>query len=199
MIRGLIALCMLAWTLGVAHADDRKPDERRARSTAERSAEVDRAAAKKHFERGEKLFALGKFADALDQYERAYDAAPIPDFLFNMGQCHRNLGDYEAAIFSFRKYLKAVPDADDREQVEAYISELEAEQEKRNAAKFGFENKPPPPDEDPQPEGRPVYKKWWFWTAVVAVGAAGGAGLYLATRPDDSPPSTTLGNIVFGK
>lgn len=190
--RCLVALCLLVSGLGVAHADDRKT-----RGTAEGSAQVDRAKAKKHFDRGEKLFALGKFETALEQYQLAYDAAPIPDFLFNMGQCHRNLGDYEAAIFSFRKYLKLVPDADDREQVEAYIDELEAEQDKRNSAKFGFE-KTPPPDEKPV-AGTPVYKKWWFWTAVVAVGAAGGTGVYLATRPGDGPPQTSLGNIVFGK
>src|SRR5690606_13492155 len=130
------------------------------------------------------------FEDALEQYQLAYDAAPIPDFLFNMGQCHRNLGDYEAAIFSFRKYLKLVPDAEDREQAEAYIDELEAEQEKRNAAKFGFEEKRPPGED--RPVRKPVYKKWWFWTTVVAVGAAGGAGIYLATRPGDSAPDTTL-------
>lgn len=192
--RCLVVLCVLLGVLGVAYADDRKPK----RGTTEGSAQADRAKAKKHFERGEKLFALGKFEQALDQYQLAYDAAPIPDFLFNMGQCHRNLGDYEAAIFSFRKYLKLVPDADDREQVEAYIDELEAEQDKRNAAKFGFETKKPPADDD-RPAATPVYKKWWFWTAVVAVGAAGGTGVYLATRPGDGPPDTTLGNIVFGK
>src|SRR5687768_341879 len=98
MPRCLIVLSLILWVVGVAHADDR-------------------SVAKRHFDRGEKLFALGKFEDALDQYQLAYDAAPIPDFLFNIGQCHRNLGDYEAAIFSFRKYLKLVPDADDREQV----------------------------------------------------------------------------------
>lgn len=173
--RCLVALCLLVWTLGVARAEE------------------DRVAAKKHFARGEKLFALGRFSEALDEYQHAYDAAPIPDFLFNMGQCHRNLGDYEAAIFSFRKYLKAVPKAEDRVQVEAYIKELEAEQDKREAAKFRLDQR----DEEPAPS-RPIYKKWWFWTTVAAVGAAGGAGLYFATR-SDGPPETTLGNIVFGK
>jgi tetratricopeptide (TPR) repeat protein len=170
----LVVLCMV---VGIAGAEDR-------------------AAAKKHFERGEKLFALGRFKDALDEYQAAYDAAPIADFLFNMGQCHRNLGDYEAAIFSFRKYLKAMPDADDRAQVEAYIKELEAEQDKRDAARFRLDERPeePPPVE----HGRPVYKKWWFWTAIAAVGAGAGAGVYFGTRTD-GPPTTTLGNIVFGK
>ncbi|HRC55231.1 MAG TPA: tetratricopeptide repeat protein, partial [Kofleriaceae bacterium] len=61
--------------------------------------------ARRHFDKADKLFALGRFDEALEQYEKAFDAKPIPDFLFNIGQCYRNLGDYEAAIFSFRKFL----------------------------------------------------------------------------------------------
>ena len=86
-------------------------------------------AAKRHFDRGQKLFNLGKFDEALDEYQQAYDAKPIPDILFNIGQCHRNLNNYDAAIFSFKKYLKLAPDAENRDQVEEYIADLEAEQE----------------------------------------------------------------------
>ena len=153
--------------------------------------------AKKAFERAEKLFALGKFDEALAQYQRAYDAKPLPGLLFNIGQCHRNLGDYEAAIFSFKKYLKAAPGSDNREQVEEYIVDLEAEQEKANAQRFRLidreqrRDEPPPP-----PTASPIYTRWWFWTGIVVVGAAGGVGLYAATRPDGAP-ATDLGNIVF--
>lgn len=175
--RLLLVLCMTLFIVGVAHAND--PATR---------------AAKRHFDRGEKLFALGKFDEALDQYQKAYDAKPIPDFLFNIGQCHRNLGDYESAIFSFKKFLKLDPEAPNRSQVEEYIEELEAEQEKGDSRKFGFE-KPRP---EPEPEAQPVYTKWWFWTGIAVVGVAGGAGIYAATRPG-GPPDTNLGNIVFTK
>lgn len=174
-----MTLSVVGGLAGVAHAND--PATR---------------AAKRHFERGEKQFALGKFDEALDEYQKAYDAEPIPDFLFNIGQCHRNLGDYEAAIFSFKKYLKLAPDAENRDKVEEYISELEEEQQKGNSARLGLVKKTP---ETPPPSGStPVYKKWWFWTGLVAVGAAGGVGYYVATRPE-GPPETNLGNIVFAK
>lgn len=155
--------------------------------------------AKKAFERGEKLFALGKFDEALAQYQRAYDAKPLPGLLFNIGQCHRNLGDFEAAIFSFKKYLKAAPEADNREQVEEYIVDLEAEQDKATAQRFGLTDRDRRRDEaPPPPAARPIYTRWWFWTGIVVVGAAGGAGIYAATRPDGAP-ATDLGNIVFTK
>ena len=168
-------------------------------------------AAKLHFERGEKLYALTRFSQALDEYQQAFDAKPIPDFLFNIGQCYRNLGDYDAAIFSYRKYLKLAPDAPNRDKVEQLINELSAKRDQRDTERdtqrLGLtrsrdpEAPPPTPAEGratDQGAARPVYKTWWFWTVtgVVVLGAAGTT--YALTRPA-GPPSTNLGNIVFGK
>jgi tetratricopeptide (TPR) repeat protein len=183
MRRLLLVLSLLAF-VRVAYADD--PGER---------------AARKYYERGKKLFNLQKFDEALDQFQKAYDAKPISDFLFNIGQCQRNLGDYEAAIFSFKKFLKLEPDAGNREQVEQLIDELEQKQQAANSDRLGLSKKPrtegptPIPIEKPD---QPIYKKWWFWTGAALVGVAGGVGIYAATKGDGSP-STTFGSIVFGK
>jgi tetratricopeptide (TPR) repeat protein len=154
---------------------------------------------RRHYDRGQKLFALQKFDKALEQFQKAFDAKPIPEFLFNIGQCHRNLGDYESAIFSFKRYLKLDPDAPNRGKVEELIEELEEklaadESKKRRLTKEPDEDSPPP-----AASGSPFYKKWWFWTGVAVVGVAGGVGVYAATSGSE-PPDTTLGrNIVFGK
>jgi tetratricopeptide (TPR) repeat protein len=145
-------------------------------------------AARRHFERGEKLFALGKFDDALEEYQTAFDAKPLPGFLYNIGQCYRNLGDYDQAIFSFKKYLKLEPEAENRESVERLIEDLEEQKARGEGEKF-VRKKPE--------ERRPVYKKWWFWTGVAAVGVAGGIGIYAASSGGSSPPMTDLGNIRF--
>ncbi|MBV8760248.1 MAG: tetratricopeptide repeat protein [Deltaproteobacteria bacterium] len=155
-------------------------------------------ASKRHFDRGEKLFALGKFDEALDEYQKAFDAKPIPDFLFNIGQCYRNLGDYQQAIFSFKKYLKLEPDASDKEKVEKLIDELEEKQERGEGQRLvGKTEKEPPPPPPPAAESTPFYKKWWFWTGVAVVGAGTGVGVYEATK--GGAPGTTLGNITFTK
>jgi tetratricopeptide (TPR) repeat protein len=160
--------------------------------------------AKRHFERGEKLYALTRFADALDEYQKAFDAKPIPDFLFNIGQCYRNLGDYESAAFSYRKYLKLAPDAANREQVEQLISDLEAKQDQRDTQRLGLarprEPAPAPTADQPAPTAasHPFYTRWWFWTGVAVLGAGAGVGIYAETRTS-GPPTTNLGNIVFGK
>src|SRR5262245_19007672 len=93
-------------------------------------------AARRHFERGEKLFALGKFDEALEEYQSAFDAKPLPGFLYNIGQCYRNLNDLDQAIFSFKKYLKLDPEATNREAVEQLITELEDKKAKGDGAKF---------------------------------------------------------------
>ena len=175
-VRFLLVLIVTILVARVAHAED----------PATRSA-------KRHFDRGQKLFNLGKFDEALDEYQKAYDASPLPDFLYNIGQCHRNLGDYEQAIFSFKRFLQLDPDAPNREKVEIIIDELEDKLERQGAKK---KIEPPPPP--PHAEGTPIYKKWWFWTGIAVVGVAGGVGVYAATRPD-GPPDTNLGNIVFTK
>jgi tetratricopeptide (TPR) repeat protein len=146
-------------------------------------------AARRHFERGEKLFALGRFDEALEEYQTAFDAKPLPGFLYNIGQCYRNLGDYDQAIFSFKKYLKLEPEAENRESVERLIEDLEEQQARGEGEKF-FKKKPP--------EEKPVYKKWWFWTiTAAAVGVAGGITLYATSGSESGPPMTDLGNIRF--
>jgi tetratricopeptide (TPR) repeat protein len=165
----------------VAHADD--PTER---------------AAKRHYERGQKLFNLQKFDEALEQFQKAYDAKPIPDFLFNIGQCHRNLGDYASAIFSFKKFLKLDPEAPNRDQVEKLIEELEQKEAEGNSERLGLGSRKPRVVETGETGDRPIYKKWWFWTGMAVVSVGAGVGIYAVTKGDGTP-DTTFGNTVFPK
>ena len=191
MIRRLafvIALAAAAAPVArTAHADDaldeNDPDYQKARklSTA-----------------GRKLFDLGKFQQALAKFEAAYEAKPIPGLLFNIGQCHRNLDAYDAAIFSFKKYLRLIPDAPNKAAVLEYIDELEHERDKRSSEDLGLIEPERDPDQprvvDPGPRpGKPIYKKWWFWGGIAAVGAGVvGTAVILSSG---GPPGTTLGNV----
>ena len=163
--------------------------------TARAGEDAQTKVAKKHFYAGEKLFALGRFADALKEYEAAFDAKPLPAFLFNIGQCHRNLHDYDAAIFSYRKYLSLMPDAANRAEVEDLIRELEdaqaherAEQDQRDTERVRGATA--------HEDDHPIYTRWWLWTGVGVVAA--GTATFLITR-DRGVPSTDLGNVAFPK
>jgi tetratricopeptide (TPR) repeat protein len=192
--RFLVALCLVGLAARAASAEQPARDS-----------------ARQHFERGEKLYALTKFSDALDEYQKAFDALPLADFLFNIGQCYRNLGDYDSAVFSYRQYLKLAPSAPNRPQVEQLIGELEAKRDQRAAERdtqrLGLQ-RPQPAEPAPSDAGRSrpsdgsIVRTWWFWTAVAVVGAGSGISIYELTRPPSrppGPPATDLGNIVFGK
>lgn len=184
MIRIAIGVLALALCLGApraATAQDRDPDLARA---------------KKLHAQGKKLFSLLRFEEALEKFEDAFAAKPIPDFLFNVAQCHRNLENYDAAIFSFRRYLSLEPDTDRREHIEDLIRELEEDKKKAEDARRNAAIVPTP---RPKPEAAPVYRRWWFWTGIAAV-AAGTTAIVLTTRGDSGGlPGTDLGNLDFGQ
>lgn len=53
-------------------------------------------------------------------------------------------------------------------------------------------------DREPRAAGMPVYRKWWFWTAIAAglvAVVATGVGVGLGTRTDSDLPSGSLGTI----
>lgn len=156
--------------------------------------------AKRHYLKGDKLFNLGKFDQALAAFEAAYQAKPIPKLLFNIAQAHRNLEHHEQAIFSYRKYLSLVPDADNREAVLELIDELEIKQEQAERDErdrlAALDERDRARDRENQPRGaKPIYARWWFWGGIAAVAGAS-IGTYLIVS-DDGIPSTDLGNVVF--
>ena len=155
-----------------------------------------------HFRRGETHFAMGRFAQALKEYEAAYELKPLPGFLFNIGQCHRNLGHLEEAVFSFKRYLRLKPDAANHAAVEELVADLERQLAAQKATRppsltgpvgpTGPLLPPPPPPPDP------VYKRWWFWTGIAAIAAGAAVGIYFGVRPHAAgPPTSALGNIDF--
>jgi tetratricopeptide (TPR) repeat protein len=87
----------------------------------------DLAEARRHFEAGEAHYARGAWREAFASYEAAYRSAPLPDLLFNLGQCQRKLGDRERALELYRRFLESSPPQDKRHIVEELLRDLEAE------------------------------------------------------------------------
>jgi tetratricopeptide (TPR) repeat protein len=80
--------------------------------------------ARAHYEQAVAHYNLDEFAPALAEFREAYRLKPDPSFLFNIAQCHRKLGENAAALDFYRKYLRSLPDAPNRADVERVISEL---------------------------------------------------------------------------
>jgi tetratricopeptide (TPR) repeat protein len=160
----------------------------------------DLASARAHFERGQRLFKVSRYREALEEFKEAYLIKPDPSFLYNIAQCHRLLGERADAIMFYRRYLEAAPQSRNRPEVEKRIADLE--EANRPAASItpppAAVAPPPPPPAAPSapeaavtgqaaaPEERPVYQRWWFWTGV---GAAVAAGVVTAVLLSGSSPS----------
>jgi tetratricopeptide (TPR) repeat protein len=173
--------------------------------------------ARTHFDRAEKAFNLGRFQEALVEYQAAYEALPLPAFVFNIAQCHRNLGDEEKAIFFYQRFLSLQPDAPNRGVVEELIAEQGRKLEQRRTAEAPPTPEPPadagappapptttaePPPPAPQrlaPEPvlvhapPPSRRPWWVLGALSA--ALLGGAVLLVLRGSGSLPTGSLDPI----
>ena len=88
----LVAIVVCSAALAApARADDSRTTKR----------EADR-----HFKSGVALADEGKYAEALAEFERAYEIAPHPLVLYNIAGCHRELSQYAEAVKFYRRFLE---------------------------------------------------------------------------------------------
>lgn len=92
---------------------------------------ADTEEAKRHFEKAEMAYKLGKYEEAIRGYEEAYRAMPEPAFLFNIAQAHRQQFrlsrkpyHLEKALSLYKNYLREMPKAPNRGTVRKLIDEL---------------------------------------------------------------------------
>ena len=166
---------------------------------------ADKDAARQAYEEGRRRYDLNEFEAALESFKRAYLAYEDPVFLFNIAQCHRQLGHQQDAINFYRSYLRNLPNAPNADEVKGIVAKLQAEvdqqdQERaRAAAAAAAEPKPPTPASapvttltatapPPHPQ-TPVYKKWWLWTVVGVVAAGAATGVALAVTSQRTEPT----------
>jgi len=89
-----------------------------------RSAHADQASARPFYDRGITEYNLGHFAEAIVQFEKAYEEDHAPILLFNIAQAQRQSGNAERALFFYRRYLEGDPNAANRADVEKRMAEL---------------------------------------------------------------------------
>ncbi len=83
--------------------------------------------AARHFDRAVSLYAEADYQGALVEFRRAYQAAPNPTVLYNVGETEYQLQDYAGALGVFTRYLAEAPQgAPHRGEVEASVEVLRA-------------------------------------------------------------------------
>jgi len=147
--------------------------------------------ARGQFRAGQAAYAKGRYEQALGAFSEAYGLQPVPGFLFNIAQCHRQLGNYERAAVFYQQYLDLSPSTANTATVRALLGEIEASEKERKrrlaeqqrlravpgatvagpsplqSALAG--NRRSPELAQSGPAGDSVFTKWWFWTGMGAI------------------------------
>lgn len=95
-------------------------------SSADRADAARLNAIRAQMDRGQGLFLAGQYETAAQVFEEGYAAHPYSAFLFNAGVCYQKMGDAEAALASFRRYLEKDPNAPDAPSVQERVTALQA-------------------------------------------------------------------------
>jgi tetratricopeptide (TPR) repeat protein len=77
-----------------------------------------------HYQRASRDYDLGKFDEAIDEYQVIYEIDGDPVMLYNLAQAYRLADQPEKAIQFYRRYLQRSPEARNRDAVEQKIAAL---------------------------------------------------------------------------
>jgi tetratricopeptide (TPR) repeat protein len=148
------------------------------------AAPVETETAREHALKAQRLFDLGKYDGAIEEYQAAYNLKAVPSLLFNIGQCHRLAGHLDLAVVYYKDYLARTPKGGaKRDEIEEEIGKLEAEiaaqkEKERQEALAKVQPKiEPPPKVEPPPSH--ALRKAGIGLLAAGVLVAGGGGLGL--------------------
>ena len=107
------------------------------------------------FLQGQSEYDLGHFPQALALFEQAYKKKNVPTLLYNIAQCHRQIGELKEARATYRAFLAKVPDSPysalAREKLQEVDRALEAQATVRNAPPTGLATATGQPDPELKP------------------------------------------------
>jgi tetratricopeptide (TPR) repeat protein len=86
------------------------------------------AEAKVHFDAGTDHYAAGRYEEAIRRFQAGYALVPRPNFLVNIGQAYRKLGNLVRAKEAYVAYVRALPDKSAfRDQALQVLAEIEVQ------------------------------------------------------------------------
>ncbi|HEY4393299.1 MAG TPA: tetratricopeptide repeat protein [Polyangia bacterium] len=102
-----------------------------------------------HYQQATRAYDLGKYQEAIDEYQKVYEIDGDPVMLYNIGQAYRLNDQPQESIHFYRRYLQRSPEARNRDDVERKIAVQEKLIEDRRKAAAAVS--PPPPKKEPPP------------------------------------------------
>jgi tetratricopeptide (TPR) repeat protein len=160
----VLIACGLTALLGASSPAAAEENEADGDEGAAELTDEEREQAMRHFEAGSVRFEDQRYREAIDHFEAAYEISGSPDFLYNIGRCHEELGEERRAVESYELYLRLRPDAEDADEVRAAIERLGGPSDEQ-----GEEDEAVEEEADPQEEEQPE------WPPGLRIGAGTGA------------------------
>ncbi len=146
------------------------------------AVDPDTEVAQRHFRLGIELYAQERYLEAIEQFQRAKLARPSAAFEYNIGRAHDRLGNWQAALAGYERYLAMARNPTDAAEVRARIEQLHARI--REASPQLPDPRPP----DPPPVVAPVAPQ----TPVTPVAPV------TSSRPAPTPLSIAAPSVVAG-
>jgi hypothetical protein len=140
-----------------------------------------------HYQQATRSYDLGKYQEAVEEYQKVYEIDGDPVMLYNIAQAYRLNDQPQESIHFYRRYLQRSPEARNKEDVERKITAMEKLiEERRKAASLVA---PPPPKTEVKPVAVP---------APVAPPPVVAPPVVVAPPPPPPPPETSTTRLVVG-
>jgi tetratricopeptide (TPR) repeat protein len=188
------------------------------------SAVAEEPDAKTLFTRGRASYALGRYAEAAELFEKAFELKQDPAILYNAAQAHRLAGNNRKALVLYQSYLRLFGEQQNAAEVERRIADLkvaiQAEQAAKTNPPTGLLNDKPDATQrsteptpsvaasepaastpalvvQPPPKKKPLSRRPWFWGVLVGSAVVVGGAIALGVVLGSPPqnPDVTLGSV----
>jgi len=154
--------------------------------------DLDTDAARALFKRGTVQYDAGDYRGALGMFEQAKAIKPLPAFDYNIAKCHEQLGELDAAVAAYDRYLATQPP--DGADVSAHVSELRA-----HVAAPSPQPSHPPAPAPPSPLPEPLHRGHALTIAGAVLGGGGlalvGVGIGLGVDGDKQADALTAADL----
>jgi tetratricopeptide (TPR) repeat protein len=91
------------------------------------------ATADQLFEKGQASYQAGQYQEAIEEFKQAYELVKDPVYLFNIAQSYRKVADCINAHDYYEQYLRETPNAENKDKVNQWLSELQPCVDQRHA------------------------------------------------------------------
>jgi len=120
-----VLTAVLVAALGAAGSNQAMAQKKGKKDPAQAEKEAKEKQAYDLYQQGITNYNLGEFDAAIEKFKAAYALTGAPGLLFNVAQAYRLKKDYEQALYFYKTYLRLDPDAPNKGDVEARITEME--------------------------------------------------------------------------